>query len=83
MGALATRVGRNTAENIGLLHERYATNPHSEFVMDTKNNSVGAYLGQVAVNAKLKDTWGYVLKNCETRARNHLLYGPNGVQGKY
>lgn len=83
MGALATRVGRTTAENIGFLHERHSPGPHKEWLMDTRNNSVGAYLGQIAVNARLADTWGYVLKNCETRARNRLLYGLNGVQGNY
>ena len=55
MGALAARVRRSTATNIGYLHERVHRRA-SEFVVDVSNNVVGAYLGQLTVNLKVTDT---------------------------
>lgn len=51
--------------------------------MDLKNNSVGAELGQEAITARPDDQWGYVLEQCEARARSYELYDMNGVKGNY
>lgn len=83
MGALATRVGLSTAYWIGHLHEQHAPGPDQEFYMDVWNNYRGAQYGQIARDARLDDQWGYVLRVCESGARNGHLYGLNGIRGNY
>ncbi len=83
MGALATRVGERRATDIGFLHERHFPNPHSEWAMDVANNQVGASYGQLAMEARLSDQWGYVQQICGNVARNKQLYGLDGKRGNY
>lgn len=84
MGALATRVGSSRAIQVGDFHEDFMKpNPIKERRMDVANNVVGAGIGAWAVQKKYKDTWGYVLKECESKARNKRLYGLDGKLGRY
>lgn len=83
MGALSTRFGFDGATYIGYIHEDNSRNPEEERQMDLKNNSVGAELGQEAITARPDDQWGYVLEQCEARARSYELYDMNGVKGNY
>lgn len=81
-GALATRVGYDTAVAIGEDHEFITPNSYNLSDMDRRNNEIGARIGVDAVEAGYDDTWGYVMKTCETMARNGALYGPCG-KGEY
>lgn len=83
MGALATRIGWTKAVGIGFLHEELNPGPNSEYLMDTNNNMVGASIGVTAVQRRERDTWGYVSRECEAKARARQLRGLNGRIGNY
>lgn len=83
IGALATRVGKDTATHIGSLFEVVFENPEASRLMDLMNNRVGAQIGADAVEMGLEDTWGYVMGECESLARDGQLHGPCGVLGSY
>lgn len=86
MGALATRIGSNRAYTVGYMHEDAGDRrgqPASERQMDEWNNFIGAGIGDDAVRSGTSDTWGYVLNECESRARNFELYGLDGIKGNY
>lgn len=83
IGAIATRVGQQDAYTIGYIHERNSGGPTSEFEMDDWNNFVGSGIGEVAVASGTSDQWGYVLEQCDAKARNYELYGLDGEQGNY
>ena len=83
MGALATRLGQSGAYHVGYVHEEYAKGPAAERSMDLWNNLIGADIGEAAKAGNYDDQWGYVLEQCESRARAHELYGMGGVKGNY
>ncbi|MBX4170310.1 hypothetical protein K3M35_16870 [Rhodococcus sp. DMU2021] len=84
IGSLTTRIGQQDAYRVGFAHEEYdAGQPAAERAMDEWNNFVGAGIGAAAVRSGARDQWGYVLKECESRARNYTLYGLEGIQGGY
>lgn len=83
IGALSTRIGEQDAYTVGFIHERNSDGPDSEFQMDDWNNYTGAGIGSDAVTSGTPDQWGYVLRQCETKARNYELYGLDGKQGNY
>jgi hypothetical protein len=86
MGALATRIGSNDAYTIGFIHEDAGDRrgqPKAEREMDEWNNFIGAGIGDDAVQSGESDTWGYVLRTCETLAKSGELYGLDGVKGGY
>mgnify|MGYP000847831560 FL=1 len=83
MGATATRIGKVNAFGIGQIHEDHTpNNPQRERDMDESNNLVGAQIGEDARNMNLTDQWGYVIEQCESKARNYQLFGLGGVYGK-
>lgn len=83
MGATATRLGKTAAFGIGLNHEEHAPGPKQERDMDESNNLAGAQIGEEAKEIGVSDQWGYVLSHCESKARNHKLFGLGGVMGNY
>lgn len=83
IGALATRVGADDAYDIGLIHEAVWVNPVASREMDLANNAVGAQIGEEAEQSGTDDEWGYVMNECESRAKSGQLYGPCGVMGSY
>ena len=84
IGALATRLGEQDAYRVGFVHEEYdAEQPKAEMKMDDWNNFTGAAIGSAAVSSGTSDQWGYVLNECESRARSYQLYGLGGVKGNY
>lgn len=83
MGALATRIGSGDAAFVGILHEEYSPGPEAERRMDLTNNTTGAWIGDDAVDSGTSDTWGYVMNECESRARNFQLAGLWGKKGNY
>ena len=83
-GALATRIGEQDSYRVEFVHEEYdKDNNDAEFKMYDWNNFTGASIGAAAVRSGTKDQWGYVLNECESRARAYTLYGLNGVKGNY
>ncbi|MFD6223077.1 DUF6973 domain-containing protein [Nocardia asteroides] len=83
IGAIATRIGESGAYTVGYIHESNANAPEAEFKMDDWNNFVGAGIGAAAVRSGAKDQWGYVLRECESKARGKMLYGMDGKKGNY
>ena len=84
IGALATRIGQQDAYRVGFVHEEYDKDaPEAEKMMDDWNNYIGAGIGADAVASGTSDQWGYVLDQCESRARDRTLYGLGGLQGNY
>lgn len=83
IGALATRLGERDAYTVGFIHEENGPGPESENKMDDWNNFTGAGIGAAAVRSGTSDQWGYVMNECETKARKYELYGLDGVKGNY
>lgn len=84
IGAVATRFGFDDALHIGTIHEMTATDStESDAIMDEINNNIGAQIGDEAARRNLDDQWGYVVDQCESKARNYELYGLDGIKGNY
>lgn len=84
IGALATRIGQQDAYRVGFAHEEYdSSRVEAESKMDDWNNFIGAGIGAAAVRSGTSDQWGYVLNECESRARSYQLYGLDGIKGNY
>ncbi|GAB2636381.1 DUF6973 domain-containing protein [Nocardia goodfellowii] len=83
IGAVATRLGQSEAYTVGMIHEENANGPESEYKMDDWNNFIGSGIGAAAVSSGTSDQWGYVLSECESKARAHALYGLDGIKGNY
>ena len=83
-GAMATRFGFDDALHISMVHEMTSTDgDESEAIMDELNNNIGAQIGEEAVRLNLDDQWGYVMEQCESKARNYELFGLDGIKGNY
>lgn len=82
-GAMAQRMGSDTAAGIAARHELNEGQPDSERAMDDANNIVGNGVGQQSNYAGTDDTWGWILARCEKHARAHMLFGLDGVRGNY
>jgi hypothetical protein len=87
-GALAQRMGYEVAYTAVLLHESAdasSSDPEktATSAMDAFNDYVGLELGRRSRKVDTKDTWGWIMNQCEKRTDNHELYGLNGVQGAY
>lgn len=83
IGAISVWHGPDTAIGIGALHETANPNPFPLTKMDHFNNITGASIGDEAVRLGVADGWGYVMDECESRAKEGLLYGPCAIQGNY
>jgi hypothetical protein len=87
-GVLAQRMGYDTAYTAVLLHESSDasssdSNKTATASMDAFNDYVGLDLGRRSNKVGTKDTWGWIMNQCDKRANNHELYGLNGVKGAY
>jgi len=82
-GALANRVGYESAYTQTLGHENYTAESEGAFFMDVSNDFVGLDLGVRSLSEGGSDTWGWIMNQCGALADSGQLYGPFGVLGGY
>jgi hypothetical protein len=82
-GALANRVGYDTAFTLVMIHEDTTTDPMNEVTMDATNDAIGLDLGIRSVSEGGADQWGWILSQCQQRAESGELSGLDGFLGSY
>jgi hypothetical protein len=80
-GAMAQRMGTDTALTIANNHELLDSAPGSEASMDSYNNHIGVTIGEQSNGVGTSDTWGWIMHECSERADTGALYGQGGQMG--
>ena len=74
-GAIANRVGYDTAYTQVVVHEDLSADPMEEVTMDIANDLIGLDLGVRSLVEGGDDTWGWILHECAARADGGQLVG--------
>jgi hypothetical protein len=82
-GAIANRVGYETAYTQVVVHEDLSADPMEEITMDIANDLIGLEVGVRSLDEGGDDTWGWILRECAARADGGQLVGLDGFVGNY